>query len=83
MEISTVYGRFEKMPAAYGKIAKHKDLIIETILASSEDMLKEYWGVKTIKENRLLQWCELVASCADIHLTYHQVLQLLKGIFAL
>ena len=83
VEISTVYGKFEKMPAAYGKVAKHKDLIIETILTSSEDMLKEYWGVKVIKENRILQWCELIASSVDAQLCYHQVLRLLKGIFVL
>jgi hypothetical protein len=46
-------------------------------------MLKEYWGVEFIKENRLLQWCELVASSVDSQLSYHQVLQLLKGIFVL
>jgi len=83
VEICTTYGKFEKMPAAYGKVAKHKELILETILSSSEEMLQEYWGVKMIKENRILQWCELVASSVDSQLDYYQVLQLLKGIFGL
>ena len=83
VEIHTAYGNFEKMPAAYGKVAKHKDLILETLLTVDEDVLKEHWGVEIIMENRLLQWCELVASSVDTQLGYHQVLQLLKGIFAL
>ena len=82
VEISTVYGKFENMPAAYGRVDKNKELIIETILSSSEDILKEYWGVDAIKENRLLQWCELVASSVDSKLSSQQVLQLLKGIFS-
>ncbi len=83
VEISTIYGKFTKMPAAYGRVAKHKDLILDTILSSTEEMLREYWNVSNIKENRVLQWCELVASFVDSQLDRFQILQLLKGIFLL
>lgn len=42
-----------KKPAAFFRIAQHKDLIIETILTTHDKMLKEFWQVERLVENRL------------------------------
>ncbi len=80
VDIYTKNEVFRRVPAAYGKVEKNKDLILETILLSSPDILQEYWNVKIIKENRILQWCELVASVAS-QLSYDSVFQMLQSIF--
>lgn len=81
VNVLTINGNFEKMPAAFGKIKKNRDLIIETILSSSEATLCEYWGVKEIAENRITQWCQIVASAVDEKIGYIKAYKLLCGIF--
>ena len=81
VDISTINGRFEKMPAAFGRIDKNKDLIIETILDSDEAVLCDYWGVDKIVENRIAQWCQIVASNVDEKIGYINAYRLLCGIF--
>lgn len=62
--ISTSNRTFEKAPAIFNRIYKNKDLIIGTILSADEEILKEYWKLKAIPENRLLCWCQLAAKFA-------------------
>ena len=83
VNISTINGRFEKIPAAFGRIDKNKDLIIETILNSDETVLCDYWGVNKIVENRIIQWCHIVASNVDEKIGYVNAYRLLCGIFGL
>lgn len=81
VNINTVNGFFEKMPAAFGKIEKNKDLIIETILSADKAALCEYWGVKEVKDNRIIQWCQIAASNVDNKIGYNTAYDLLGGIF--
>ena len=69
------------MPAAFGRIDKNKDLIIETILDADETALCDYWGIDKIAENRITQWCQIVASNADEKIGYLKLYKLLCGIF--
>lgn len=78
--IKTLNGVYEKVPAAFGRIAKNGDLIVETIMHTNENMLCENWQVKRIESNRLSQWCRLVAFYSgDPKQTY----KMLCGIFAI
>lgn len=81
VSISTINGTFEKIPATFGRIQKNKDLIIETILSVDESVLCEYWGVNTLEENRILQWCKLTASKADTQISFDKAYKILIGIF--
>lgn len=83
VDLFTTNGKFEKMPAAFGKIEKNRDLIIETILCTSEKTLCEYWGVETIEEDRISQWCQVAASKVDDKIGYVKAYKLLCGIFDL
>lgn len=80
-DILTIRGKFEKMPAAFFRIAQHKDLIIDTILATPDANLKEFWQVANLAENRLAQWCQLVAEQAEDNIGYVTTYNLLHGIF--
>lgn len=81
VDIFTTNGNFEKMPAAFGRIEKNRDLITETILLASEATLCEYWGVEAIAENRIIQWSKIVASTVDDRIGYTKAYELLCGIF--
>lgn len=52
-DIITGNEKFEKMPSAFYRIAQYKDLIIETILTTPVNMLKEFWQVENLAKNRL------------------------------
>lgn len=78
--IKTLNGVYEKVPAAFGRIAKNRDLIVETIMHTNENVLCENWQVKRIESNRLSQWCRLVAIYSgDMKQTY----KMLCGIFGI
>lgn len=85
VDIQTIYGTFEKMPAVFNRIAKNRELIEETILDASEAILLECWQAKDISENRIEQWCRYAANhavaCGDINC--HQVYKMLCGIFCI
>lgn len=81
VDISTPDGVFQKMPAAYGRIIKNRDLIEETILSESNNTLSEYWGVDHISSNRIEQWCQIVSSCADEIIGYSQTYKILSKVF--
>lgn len=80
-DIITTQGIFEKMPAAFYRIAQYKDLIIETILTTNEKMLKEFWQTNSLSENRLSQWIQLVACAAEDSIGYMTTYKLLHAIF--
>ena len=80
-DIFTIHGKFEKMPAAFFRIAQQKDLIIETILTTPEKTLREFWQVKQLEENRLAQWCQLIAVQAEDAIGYFNAYNLLHSIF--
>lgn len=80
-DIITTHGKFEKMPAAFYRIAQYKDLIIETIFTTPDNMLKDFWQVKNLAENRLTQWIQLVAVEADDNIGYMTTYKLLHAIF--
>lgn len=80
-DIITSNGKFEKMPAAFYRIAQYKELIIETILKTPENMLREFWQVKKLSENRIGQWIQIVATEAEDNIGYKTAYNLLHGIF--
>lgn len=61
VDCKTKSGVIVKMPAAFGRIAKYKDLIKETLLEASVETLTENWNIALDGRDRLLQWCELCA----------------------
>lgn len=85
VDIQTIYGTFEKMPAAFGRIAKNRELIEETIMSASEAVLMEYWQAKDISENRIEQWCRHVANHAATYddINCYQAYKMLCGIFCI
>lgn len=82
-DIITINGRFEKMPAAFGRIYTHRDLIAETILNANPSTLIEYWQVKELSENRIEQWCRIVANTVDMKIGSYNVYKMLTGIFGM
>jgi hypothetical protein len=84
VEIVTARGVCERVPAAFGRIKQYKDLIVETLISANADVLKEYWMIDNLPENRLLYWCQQVAICAgstkeETH-TYYELLRAIFGI---
>lgn len=52
---------YHKVPAAFGRIARNRDLIVETIENTSASVLCENWKVGNIESNRMKQWCDIAA----------------------
>ena len=71
------------MPAAFGRIKKYHELIEETLNDIEEETLKEYWETSQIYDDRLLQWCKMVASAAitDSNIDYSLAWKVLCSIF--
>ena len=61
VEIPLYTGVLVKMPAAFGRIQKYKNLILETLKEASLQTLTENWGVPVNDKDRIQQWCELCA----------------------
>lgn len=83
VDIVTETRIFEKMPAAFGKIAINKELIADTILSTNEKTLKEYWNCNEISDNRILQWCKIAASEAGNKKEFEMHYKILKAIFGM
>lgn len=83
VSMRTTDGLDVSMPAAFGRIKKYHDLILETLYDVDEETLKEYWETDAITNNRLLQWCQMVASAAttDPNINYSLAWKVLCGIF--
>lgn len=61
VDIVTDEGVYERMPAAFGRIDRNKELIVETIFSQKLEILKEHWKMIDLPENRLTHWCQQVA----------------------
>lgn len=59
VDLPTKYGVLVKMPAVFGRIDKHRNLIKETLEFSSVQSLSETWNVRVEESNRLEQWIDL------------------------
>ena len=70
-----------KMLAAFGRIKKYRYEIIKNIDNMDENILKTYWGVQSIAQNKLHQWIQLVASSADTTVGYGVAYDVLHKIF--
>ena len=73
-----------KMPAAFGRIGKYADLITNCLEECSEDVLREYWQVEDIEDNRLRQWCDIIATIiseASPDVSFGAVWEMLTGFF--
>lgn len=72
-----------RLPASFGRIKKYRELIENTLYEIEEDVLKEYWECDFISENRVYQWCRMVAASAknDPSVGYELAWSVLKGIF--
>lgn len=78
--IHTSNNLYAKMPAAFGRINEQKDLIRSTILSTPQTILCEYWNVPILND-RMKQWCELVALNAANTIGYRLARRLLFEIF--
>ena len=76
VDIVTPKGVYERMPAAFGRIQRYKDLIVETLMSVNSEVLKEYWMMLELPDNRLLEWCSKVAIYAGA--TREEAIQCLK-----
>ena len=52
-------------------------------LSYNTAVLKENWEVTEVSTNRIKQWCELVASEANLGVGYNTAIEVLKAIFPL
>lgn len=64
VDIVTANRIYKRMPAAFGRIQKYKDFIMETIITADSQILKEHWNLDSLPENRLLSWCQQAALAA-------------------
>lgn len=81
IELPMQSGILIKMPAAFGRIRKYHELLEATIEEADEQTLMEYWETDRIEENRIRQWCKLVASEADSSVGYATAWSVLSCIF--
>ncbi|MCD7847472.1 MAG: DUF2442 domain-containing protein [Oscillospiraceae bacterium] len=79
----TVDGVEVRMPAAFGRIKKYRSMIEDMIKSADEKSLLEYWKANKIDDNRVCQWCKLVATEASSEVGYDLAWKVLRGIFAI
>lgn len=74
VDVETSKGVFKGVPAAFGRIAKNRSLIEETIAGKSAEQLCEYWSVAAAENDRIAQWCRIAADYGqDKALTYEML----------
>lgn len=83
VSMRTTDGMYVSMPAAFGRIRKYDKLILDTLYDVDEKTLKEYWEIDKITDNRLLQWCQMVALTVttDPNIDYSLAWNVLRNIF--
>ncbi len=64
VDIKTSNNTYNRVPAAFGRIEKHSDLLVDTLLSTPEELLKEHWEQIGINENRVLNWIHLASLAA-------------------
>lgn len=74
VDLETPLGFFEKVPAVYGRVKTNAELIKRAILEKEEDTLKECWQIRNLSDNRISQWCRLVADQAGNELNTYRML---------
>lgn len=72
-----------KLPAVFGRIIRYKDYILQYLYSVDEELLREYWGVPEVSDNRIGQWCELVALAADRSVGYSLAKSIIESAFLL
>lgn len=82
VDITTPNGIYKRMPAAFGRIQRYRDLIVETLMFATSEALKEYWKLIDLPGDRISYWCEQIAIFAgtkkeETHMFY----ALLRSIF--
>lgn len=68
------------MPAAFGRIAKYREMIAETILSTPAETLEEFWGAP-LEEDRIGQWCRLAAQAGETE-AFGRNFQVLTAVFS-
>lgn len=82
IDLITPKGIYKKLPAAFGRIQKYKNILMDTILSTDNNTLKDFWNVDIVPENRLIYWCNQVATYASSSFDERQMyLDLLHTIF--
>ena len=81
IEMQTNGGVIVKMPAAFGRIKKYREQILQTISETDASVLADYWGVDSVSDDRIGQWCDLVAENAQESVGYDIAKSVLKNIF--
>lgn len=61
VELPLRTGVLVRMPAAFKRIKRCSDLILETLHETSEQTLSENWGVPVVNNDRIELWCKLCA----------------------
>lgn len=79
----TVGGIDVRVPAAFRRIRRFRNLIMDTVEGMDPETLKEYWDVRCIETNRMAQWCRLIAEQAssDPDISYQMAWRVLESIF--
>lgn len=82
VSMRTATGIEVKMPAAFGRIRRYHELIENLLAEIDEPTLEEYWE-QPIEENRLRQWCKMVATATQSEpgIGYQTAWSVLMGIF--
>ena len=78
-------GVLVRMPAAFGRISRYKELIEETLNNTSNKALSENWGIKVNNKSKLFQWMELCATeyaSTNDNLGYDTAIEVLEKIFS-
>ena len=84
VDIVTAKGVYMQMPAAFGRIQRYRDLILEILISANPEILKEHWSLLTLPDNRLLYWCQQVALFAGAtREETHIYFELLRAIFSI
>lgn len=83
VHVQTVNGTFQRIPAAFGRMMKNRDLIRETIMSADEKLLCETWNVTQLEDDRIAMWCDFVARYASGNdlMKYKDIWKLLYWVF--
>lgn len=75
---------YNNMPAAYGRIANNRDMIVKTINSAEEDLLKECWQTDDIQNDRIKQWCNIVSKLGTTDVLRHKIIiDMLYNVFGI
>ncbi len=55
-----------KMPATFKRIQTYKDQILNTIVNTDEETLKDCWNCTELSADRIRMWCQLAAEASQV-----------------